>query len=158
LLTEVISSLALSASVCSLVVSILTYKNAGPRVAVTSHTVIVRSGELWLEARLSNVGKGEIDVDGATCDLLGPTTTALPYRLKAASSHVLTFRSQVTPNLAWIGSVTLNVGLGNGRSLVQQLRLTDVEQAGVRRAVEMESTIYQQERPETWIPPTQEEI
>ena len=157
------SSLALATSLCSLVVSIMTYRSAGPRVSVAAHAFSLRNGELWLEVRLANAGKGEVDLDGATCDLLGPTVTILSYRLKAAASHTLLFRGPIDQSLAQVGSATVNVGLGNGRSLVAQVRFTDDEQAALRLALQqlLPAPAIRpptQGTPRLWLPPTQEEV
>jgi hypothetical protein len=129
------SGAALLISLASLVVSILGYRSSGPRVSVASHAFSVRANELWLEVRLANAGAGEIDIDGATCDVLGPTVTTLPYRLKSGSSHLIQFRARLEPELTRIGSVTISVGLGNGQTLVTQVRIDDVEQAEISRGL-----------------------
>jgi hypothetical protein len=152
LIANVLSGLALLTSACSLLVSIISYRSAGPRVVIAKHSFSIRQDELWLAVRLANTGKGEIDLDGATCDLLGPTVTALPYRLKAAASHELFFRATLSQSLARTGSVTVNVGFGNGRSLVAQVRLTDQEQSDVSLC--MPSQVAER----FWLPPTQDEV
>jgi hypothetical protein len=142
----------------------MTYRADRPRVSAITHLFSIHDDEIWLQVRLANAGKGEIDLDGATCDLMGPTVTVLPYRLKSAASHVLLFRAPLTQIFSRIGSVTLNVGLGDGRSLVSQVQLTDQEQAAFRLAfeeIEFRSRIVHLEEHagnRYWIPPTQDEV
>jgi hypothetical protein len=122
-LTSIIISLVAAAiSACSLAVSILTYRS---RVEVLGHEFEIRGTDLWLSVKVSNSGRGEVDIDGATCDALGATTTQLPYRLKSGSSQVLSFRAGLAPLVLTSGSVTVAVGLGTGRVLTAQLRMTD---------------------------------
>jgi hypothetical protein len=125
-LTSIIISLVAAAiSACSLAVSILTYRSSGSRVEVLGHEFEIRGTDLWLSVKVSNSGRGEVDIDGATCDALGATTTQLPYRLKSGSSQVLSFRAGLAPLVLTSGSVTVAVGLGTGRVLTAQLRMTD---------------------------------
>ncbi len=156
----VLSSLALATSLASLVVSILNYRSSGPRIRVVSHTFAVRSGELWLEVKVANAGKAEVDLDGASCDVLGPTANTLPYRLKSAASHVLVFRAPIAAHSRRIGSATVNVGLGSGRTTTSQVRLTDAEQAALATAIAMAAIprTDSAENPTIWYPPTQEQL
>lgn len=160
MVTYIFSGLALVTSLASLGVSVLTYRMAGPKVTLASQSFTVVSSELWLRIKVVNVGKGEIDIDGATCDLLGPTRTTLPHRMKSASSHVVEFRAPVREELNRAGSVTVNIGLGNGRSLTSQVRLGGAEQASIRRALSsiQGSAIPPGPPPSDWAPPTQEEL
>lgn len=148
----------------SLLLSIMAYRSERPRVSVATHLFSIHDDEFWLQVRLANAGRGEIDLDGATCDLMGPTGTNLPYRLKAAASYLLLFRAPLSEVLTRTGSVTVNVGLGNGRSLVAQVQLTDEEQATLRTALQAILPLVRNTRPPTevpsprWLPPTQEEV
>jgi hypothetical protein len=153
-LTEVFAGLALCVSIASFTVSVLTFRSSGPRVELNSHSVAVRSGELWLELKLVNRGRAEIDVDGASCDLLGPTVNALPHRLKPAASHVVLFRAPLDSIAGHPGSVTANIGLGNGRTITKQLRFTDMQQATIAAGSPEPPTSGER----LWIPPTQEEL
>jgi hypothetical protein len=117
----------------SLLVSILSYRTAGPKVTLLRHSFSLFPHEVLLQIKIANAGKGEVDIDGATCDLLGPTVTVLPHRLKAAASHVIVFRAPLHAGLGLTGSVTVNVGMGNGRNLTRQVRMTEDEQAEMRR-------------------------
>jgi len=157
-LTYVFSALAFATSLGSLTVSILTYRTAGPKVALGSHNFSVFPSELWLQVKVLNTGKGEVDVDGASCDLLGPTVTALPHRLKPASSHVLQFRADLASVLGRVASVTVNIGLGNGRTLTAQVRIPEVEQAHIRRLLSSDQTGAAQPIDQAWPVPTQEEL
>ncbi|MGH3697660.1 MAG: hypothetical protein ACRDRX_27390 [Pseudonocardiaceae bacterium] len=156
MLTYVLSVLALVTSMGSLGVSVLTYRTAGPKVTLTGHSFSFFPSEAWLQIKIVNSGKGEIDIDGATCDLLGPTVTVLPYRLKAAASHLIVFRAVLSAELIRSGSVTVNVGLDNGRNLISQVRMTEIEQADLRRLqpAENQSTLPIV----SWLPPAQEEL
>lgn len=157
MLTYVFSALALVTSLASLGVSVLTYRTAGPKVTLVGHRFSLLPHEVWLKVKIVNAGKGEIDIDGATCDLLGPTVTVLPYRLKAAASHLIVFRAPLPEGLGRSGSVTVNVGLGNGQNLTSQVRMTEVEQADLRR---LRSSLQAPARwpIPSWQPPSQEEL
>ena len=148
-----LSALALAVSLASLVVSILGHRASGPRVEIARHAFTVQDTELWLELRVANVGRGEINIDGATCDRLGSTTNALPFRLLAAASHPLHFRTPLTAALLGIGNVTVNVGLGTGRTLTKQLRLSDEQQALIRQATTSFASAGT-----VWYPRVQEEL
>ena len=157
-LAYVFSGLALASSLASLSVSVLTYRMAGPRVTLDSQHFTVLGNEVWLRVKIVNVGKGEIDVDGATCDLLGSTVTTLPHRMKSASSHHIEFHAPASGILARSGSVTVNIGLGNGRTLTRQVRATGVEQAQLRRSLSGLQNDTRTNAPTTWLPPIQEEL
>lgn len=158
LFTDIIAAAALVTSVASLVVSILNYRSSGPRVTITWHRFSIRAAEIWLEVRLANAGGGEVDLDGATCDLLGPTISTL-QRLKSGSSHLLEFRTTAPTQLRSAGSVTLSVGLGTGRTLVTQLRISDEDQAAIALAAQRSLISADPANGDrAWRPPTQEEI
>ena len=154
LLPELISGLALMTSVLSLAVSILSHRAAGPKVKLLSHTFLVRGRELWLEVRVANAGRGEVGLDGASCDVLGPTLSLLPHRLRSGSSVVLTFRALLRRDLASVGGVTVSLGLGSGHSIVEQLRFTEREQLDLGVALVHPGWGVRGK----WIPPSQEEI
>jgi len=125
-------------------------------VTLAGHSFSFFPSEVWLQIKIVNSGKGEIDVDGATCDLLGPTVSVLPHRLKAAASHLIIFRAVPSAELIRSGSVTVNVGLGNGRNLISQVRMTEIEQANLRR---LQTPGSEPILPiASWLPPTQEEL
>lgn len=162
MVATIIAGVALAASLGSLTVSILSYRSSGARVSVLQHILEVAEGEARLEAKLVNSGREEIDIDGATCDLLGPTGTVLPHRMKSGSSIVLIFRARIGSALVSTGSVTLNVGLGNGRSLVRQVRFTEAELALIRASASQDGGSQNRGRlagrTSEWTPPWQEEI
>lgn len=159
MLTYVFSGLALATSLASLCVSVLTYRMAGPKVAVGSYSFALLGNEVWLKLKLVNAGKGEVDIDGATCDLLGPTVTALPHRMKSASSHHVEFRALAHQSLGRAGLATVNIGLGNGRTLISQVRMTGVEQAELRQYLNNPRGSAPKFLPPTqWMPPSQEEL
>jgi len=93
LLTYVFSGLALITSLASLGLSVLTYRMAGPKLTLVGHSFSFLANEVLLQVKIANAGKGEVDIDGATCDVLGPTVSTLPHRMKAASSHLVDFRA-----------------------------------------------------------------
>jgi hypothetical protein len=159
-LGSVLSVIAVVISLASLVVSYYTYRAAGPRVTMVRRSLAIQPFEVYLEVKVINSGLGEIDLDGASCDLLGPTVTVLPYRLKAAASHVIAFRSPPSTAMGRSASVTVYVGLGNGRTLTSVIRLSEIEQADLRRAL---VDLRAAERgglkaTQAWIPPTQEQV
>lgn len=149
---SIVSALAFLTSATSLAVSILTYRTAGPKVGSAGHLFTFFPGEVWLQIRIVNSGKGEIDIDGATCDVLGSTSTVFPYRLKAAASYVVVFRRRL-PIEGWhSGSATVSIGFGNGRNLIYQVRMTEKEQAVLRN---LQSSIAP---PRLWRAPSQDEL
>lgn len=161
---DLLSGFALVVSIGSLIVSIMTYRSEWPRVSVARHSITIHDDELWLQVQLVNAGKGEVDINGATCDLMGPCVSHMSYRLKAAASYDLMFRAPLTQGLARANGVTVNIGMGNGRSLVSQLQLTDHEQAAVRLALARieaparTSRRVAQPTRRHWLPPTQDEV
>lgn len=160
MLASVLAVVAVVISLASLAVSYLTYRAAGPRVTMVRHHLAIQSFEVYLEVRVVNSGLGEVDIDGASCDVLGPTVTVLPYRLKAAASHVVAFRSAPSTAMARSASATVYVGLGNGRTLTSVVRLAESEQADLRRALldlqAAERGTF--EGTQAWEPPTQEQV
>ena len=159
MLTYLFSGLALITSLALLWVSVLTYRMAGPKVALDSHSFTLLGNELWLKVKIVNAGKGEIDIDGATCDLLGSTVTALPHRMKSASSHSVEFHAPADRSLGRAGLVTVNIGLGNGRTLTAQVRMTGMEQAELRRYLSnVQGPAPRSLQSAAWLPPSQEEL
>jgi hypothetical protein len=160
LLDYALSAVAVVTSFASFVVSVLSYRAAGPRVTLTRHSLSIRPYEVYLQVKIINSGMGEVDVDGATCDLLGPTVTVMPHRLKAAASHVIVFRAPPSAALGRSASVTVNVGLGNGRTLTSQVRLSEAEQADLRRVQSDLQTVGDRsiQPTQAWKPPTQEQL
>jgi hypothetical protein len=159
LLGYVLSAVAVVTSFASFVVSVLSFRAAGPRVTLTRHDLFIRPYEVYLQVKIINSGMGEVDVDGATCDLLGPTFTVMPHRLKAAASHVIGFRAPPSAALGRSASVTVNVGLGNGRTMTSQVRLSETEQADLRRVLFALQTVDDLpiQQTQAWKPPTQEQ-
>lgn len=160
----IIASVAALISACSLVVSFLNYRSSGSRVYVVTHSFDVRGTDIWLSAKVANAGKTEVDLEGATCDALGPTTTQLPERLKSGSSLTLTFRAPLASATLVAGSVTLSVGLGTGRVLTAQLRLDDPARGLIRvvqerlNSGEVRAVLPLGRSQSQWTPPALEEL
>lgn len=154
MLATTISAAALLISGLSLVVSLLGYRASGPRLTIVESRFSVKPEELWLEIRIANSGRGEITVEGATCDLLRSCATVLPHRLKGAESLTLTFREPLGASLARRSSATVTVGLGTGKVLVSQVRMTEDHIREARAVLERAAT----PRPSAWQPPAQEVI
>jgi hypothetical protein len=159
-LGSILSLIAIVVSLGSLAVSFFTYRAAWPRVTLVRHSLAIQPFEVYLQIKVINSGLGEVDLDGASCDLLGPTVTVLPYRLKAAASHVVGFRSSPSTSMVRSASVTVYVGLGNGRTLTSVIRLSEVEQADLRRALEDVRAAGRGalEASQAWAAPSQEEV
>jgi hypothetical protein len=127
-LTLAISAGAAVVSIGSLVVSTLTYRASGPRVSVSDFDIENRDGEWWLQIRVINSGRSEVDVEAAWTNWLGPTASDLPHRMKGGSSKNLIFKG-VLPPLQYGGNViTVQVGLGSGRNVLKQIRLNEFQQ------------------------------
>jgi hypothetical protein len=159
-LGSVLSSIAVVISLASFAVSYFTYRAAGPRVTMVRQSLAIHPFEVYLQVKVINSGLGEVDLDGASCDLLGPTVTVLPHRLKAAASHIIAFRSPPSAAMDRSASATVYVGLGNGRTLTSVVRLSEIEQADLRRAL---LDLQAAERgvlktTQAWTPPTQEQV
>jgi hypothetical protein len=159
-LGSVLSAIAVVISLASFAISYFTYRAAGPRVTVVRRSLAIQPFEVYLEVKVVNSGLGEVDLDGASCDLLGPTVTVLPYRLKAAASHVIAFRSPPSSAMDRSASVTIYVGLGNGRTSTSVIRLSETEQATLRRALTDLRTAGRGglRATQSWTPPTQEQV
>jgi hypothetical protein len=168
-LGSVLAVIAVVISLASLAVSYLTYRASWPRVTVVRHSLTIRPFEVYLEVKVINAGLGEVDLDGASCDLLGPAVTLLPHRLKAGASHVVAFRSEPTVAMDRSASVTVHTGLGNGRTLTSVIRLSESEQAELRtallelqaaeRGVLLATHAWAPPREtQAWTPPRQEQV
>lgn len=160
MLGAVLSVIAVVISLGSFMVSLASYRAGVPRVTLVRHGMTIGPYEVYLEVKVVNAGMGEVDIDGASCDLLGPTVTVLPYRLKGAASQLIAFRSP--PSLAMVrsGSATVSVGLGNGRTLTSVIRMSEVEQADLRGALQDLQGIQQGilKSRQAWTAPSQEEV
>jgi hypothetical protein len=127
-LTLAISLGAAVVSLGSLVVSVLTYRASGPRVTVGAYEIANRAREWWLQIKVVNSGRSEVDIEAAWTNWLGATVSDLPHRMKGGSSKNLIFRG-VLPPLQYGGSViTVQIGLGSGRNILKQIRLNESEQ------------------------------
>ena len=131
-----ISAGAFAVSLSSLVVAILSYRSAGPKVAITASKMSKTSGECWLEVRVANSGRSEVDLDGAWAGWLGASLTDLPLRMTAGSSRSLMFRGTLPPAKYLGSSLTIQVGLGNGQTIIKRLRLDEVEIAELERQID----------------------
>lgn len=159
MMSAILAMVAIAISLAALTVNFLTYRSAGPKVSLLDHRFEIFPTEVWLKVRVTNAGRGEIDLDGATCDALGPTYTLLTHRMRSSSTHLLEFKAPLSRDFGWAGSVTVNIGLGTGRTLTSQLRLNDNEQAQVRsyqRAIEAGSLPAAKQT--VWRAPQQEEL
>jgi hypothetical protein len=159
-LGSVLSVIAVVISLGSFVVSLAGYRAAGPRVTVIRHGLTIGPYEVYLQLKVANAGMGEVDIDGASCDLLGPTVTVLPHRVKGAASHLIAFRSPPSAAMVRSGSATVSVGLGNGRTLTSVVRLSEIEQADLRQAL-LELQAARQgllQSRQAWTAPSQEEV
>lgn len=122
-----ISSSALLISVLALLVTYANYRASGSRVRVTEHSLVSRDEEHWLRVRVVNAGRAEVDVEGVWAERFGATSTSLPQRLPGGSSLVLLFRSEPSPAPS-AAALTLRVRLGDGRELLNRLKLSETEQ------------------------------
>jgi hypothetical protein len=159
-LGSVLSVIAVVISLGSFAVSVLTYRSAGPRITLSRHSLDIQPFEVYLQVKVVNSGLGEVDIDGASCDLLGSTVTSLPHRLKASASHVVAFRSPPSGAMNRSASVTVSVGLGNGRTVTSVVSLSETEQADLRRALLDLQTAQGSGRRalRPWTAPSQEEV
>lgn len=127
-LTLVISTGAAVVSLGSLVVSVLTYRASGPRVAISDYDIANRGGEWWLQIRVVNSGRSEVDVEAAWTNWLGATVSDLPHRMKGGSSKNLVFKGLLPPLQYGGNIITVQVGLGSGRNVLKQIRLNESQQ------------------------------
>ena len=61
--TLIISALALVVSFCAVVISFANHRASGPRISVAKHKLTSRSGEYWLEVRISNSGRSDVTIE-----------------------------------------------------------------------------------------------
>ncbi len=122
-----IASAALLVSLLAMLVAYANYRASGARIRITGHNLTIRNGEHWLQVRLVNSGRAEVDVEGAWTDRFGATSSTLPKRLAGGSSIVLLFRSPPSraPSSA---ALTVSVDLGDGRAVLKRLPLSESEQ------------------------------
>ena len=125
----IISALALVVSVCAAVISFANHRASGPRVFIGKHKLSIRSGECWLEVRISNSGRSDITIEDGWAIPLGNCRDDLPKRLSAGSSEKLIFRGKLPPLQHSGGSLTVSVGLGNSQTVVRRIKLSE-EQLG----------------------------
>lgn len=125
----VVSLAALVVSIGSLSVAYMGYRSSGPRVVVTDHKLTARHGEFWLEVKVTNSGRSEIDIEGAWTEWLGAATTSLPFRLPAGSSKILLFQGKLPPVQYSRGSLTVRIGLGNAQTVLAAVRLSESDLA-----------------------------
>lgn len=122
-----ISGVAVVVSIVALLASIAANRSAGPRVSVLASRLSGSGTDLWLQVKVCNSGRGEIDLDGAWAGWLGATLTELPARLRSGSSAVLSFRSTISPTSALGRSLSVQIDLGNGESVMKRLNLSETE-------------------------------
>jgi hypothetical protein len=122
-----ISGTATVVSLIALAVSIAANRSAGPRVSVLGSQLSGSGTDLWLQVKVCNSGRGEINLDGAWAGWLGATLTELPIRLRSGSSEVLVFRSSISPDTRIAGSLSIQIDLGNGETLMKRLALSETE-------------------------------
>ena len=133
LVTNLLSAAAVVVSILSLAVSLAAHRAGGPRIVLTDTKLTNVRGEWWLEIRVANAGRGQVDLDGAWAGWLGATVTDLPVRLPAASSKVLIFRGRLPPSRYLGSSLTVQIGLGTGQVILKRVKLDEVE-IGMARA------------------------
>lgn len=124
-----ISGGALLVSALALFTSTSANKAAGPRVLVTNFKLVFQDRKWWLEIKIANSGHLDIDIDGAWAGVFGAALTDLPVRLANGSSKVIIFRTEGSPRDKFkLGSsLTIQISLGNGETLLKRIRLDEVE-------------------------------
>jgi hypothetical protein len=125
MIANLLAGAALVVSALSLAISIVSYRAGGPRIVLAANNLSNTSGEWWLEVRVANAGRGEVDLDGAWAGWLGATMTALPARLAGGSSKALVFRGKLPPTQYLGNALTVQIGLGNGQIIMKRLKLDE---------------------------------
>lgn len=120
--TIAISGGALAVSALSLTLSFMSYRAAGPRISIVDYRLTFDpQGECWLEVKVSNSGRSDVTLDGSWANWLGATVSTLPHRLTSGSSYSMMFRGRLPPNQFLGGSMTVQIGLGNGQSVLKRI-------------------------------------
>jgi hypothetical protein len=122
-----ISGVAAAVSVAALMVSVAANRVAGPRVSILSSKVSGAGADLWLTVKISNSGRSEIDIDGAWAGWFGQTTTSMPIPLRGGSSSSLTFISTFPEKGNVDISLSVQIDLGNGQTILKRLALSERE-------------------------------
>jgi hypothetical protein len=139
MIANVLAGAALVVSVLSLVVSIAAHRAGGPRIVLATTKLSNMADEWWLEVRVANSGRSEVDLDGAWAGWLGSTITNLPARLAAGSSKALVFRGELPPTQYLGNALTIQIGLGSGQTILKRLKLDEIEIAMAGRHPEPEA-------------------
>jgi hypothetical protein len=124
-LTIGVSILALVVSCVSAAVAYLSYRAGGSRVSISAHQFEANRGEHWLRIRATNSGRSEVSIHGAWTNWLGASHTAMPIRLAAESSSVISFRGKLPPQQYFHDPLVVTIGLGNGRTLLKRIPLDE---------------------------------
>jgi hypothetical protein len=124
-----ISGVAAAVSVAALTVSVAANRAAGPRVSILNSKLSGSGTDLWLNVKISNSGRSEIDVDGAWTGWFGPTTTTMPISLRGGSSAILTFIATFPDKGNLDIALSVQIELGNGQSMLKRLALSEREVA-----------------------------
>jgi hypothetical protein len=119
------SGVATVVSIAALWVSIVANRAAGPRVSVSSSYLTAIDSDWWLRIKVTNSGRSEIDIDGAWAGWLGQTLTELPARLLGGSSKILTFRGKLPPTQFLGSTLTVQIALGNGDTILRRVTLNE---------------------------------
>lgn len=129
-----ISGLAMTISLIGVMISFASYRASGPRVDISGHQIDIRRDGHWLEISVTNSGRAEIDIDGAWASWLGASVTDTPMRLTGGTTVRLLFRGVFPPQGYTGGPLTVHIGLGNGRTLLKRITLTEVELGQINSA------------------------
>jgi hypothetical protein len=122
-----ISAVAAAVSIAALMISIAANRASGPRVSILSSKLSGTGPDLWLAVKISNSGRSEIDVDGAWAGWFGQTNTTMPIRLQGGSSKVLTFISTFPSKDNLDFTLSVQIELGNGQTMLKRLTLSERE-------------------------------
>ncbi|MFC6081662.1 hypothetical protein [Sphaerisporangium aureirubrum] len=129
-----ISGAALAVSCVSAFISYLSYRASGSRVEIQSHRWGYRGEERWLQIKLANQGRAEVAIEGAWANWLGSSVSNLPYQLKGGASHSLIFRGVLPPAQYARGPLVIQVGLGNGRTILKRINFKDNDLMPIKQA------------------------
>jgi hypothetical protein len=98
---------------------------AGPVVSVADFQLAFHDEKWWLEVKVVNAGRADIDLDGAWAGWLGPALTEMPARLTSGSSATITFKGTLPPSQYLGDPLTIQIGMGDGSMLLKRIRLND---------------------------------
>ncbi len=122
-----VSSLSFLVSLLALGINYLSYRASGARVRVSSHAIALREGVPWLQVRITNSGRAQIDIDSAWSSWFGSSLSTTPIPLAGGKTIYLIFRGTAPPAAHVRAPLTVSIVLGDGRTILKRIPLSESE-------------------------------